>query len=128
MTGPLTLSAHLSNGAAISRAVGDRFPSEDGGRSDRREGCSLPVSLSSPAPDAGVRGTRAECRRRHCEKHGHACGSEEYRPAGTRERAGAVELMSPELARFVFMKAIVRAESWRERRARNMFEASPGAC
>ena len=45
-----------------------------------------------------------------------------------RERAGAVELMSPEPAGFVFMNAIVRAESWRERRARSMFEASPGFC
>ena len=89
MTGPLTLSAHLSNGAAISRAVGDRFPSEDGGRSDRREGRSLPVSLSSPAPDAGVRGTRGQCRRRHCEKHAQVRGSGSSREREARMDAGS---------------------------------------
>ena len=57
MTGPLTLSAHLSNGAATSCAVGGGFPSEDGGRSDRREGRGLLVSLSLPIlPTRGMQG------------------------------------------------------------------------
>ena len=45
-----------------------------------------------------------------------------------RDGAGAVELINPEPAELELVKAAVSAESWREMRARKMFEASPGSC